>query len=350
MTHAPSMRPAPGSPHTLMARFLPRAFAVVGALAIATVPTASQDAELRNPIVVPVTTQAPPYSTQAIWFAFSAGDTVSEEYRLRYAGRACEVTESFLRRERLDICRALGLTPWLRVPSGTSDSSIAVRAAEFADSLSEHVWGEHRVLVVAVVGAASTARYVPIPASRTPTRSETKGVVLIGLPSDSTALSELLLIPAIPYVIGVPVSSLVTDTAGVPHLDPRERHRLRKDSLAVLPRPAKLEFDTQMHGCGSMNCYVAYPVYTAIVEDGSRKVRVYVESIPGEGVLVEQLAEGDSSHAGTEAQRRFIRRLFRPDAHRQSMPFLGAGERRVSSWIRVEWKGQVATVTVPTVP
>ncbi len=116
--------------------------------------------------------------------------------------------------------------------------------------------------------------------------------MLIGIPTDSTALSETQLIPAVPYAIGVPADALKMDSAGEFHIDPRVRHHLGHDSLAVLRLPAKLELDTKIHGCGSMNCDISYPVYTFLLRSGSIDMRVFIESIPGEGVLVEETGGG----------------------------------------------------------
>lgn len=302
------------------------------------------------PLVVPVSRGAAPYDREAIWHAFTAGDTTPPSFRALYPGRACENTDFFLRREAAAVqpCRALVLAPWLDLVGSVPDSILAWRAVSFADS-NENLAavadsaGRVHALVAAVVGDRGAPRLIPLTyRSRHASRPVTvHGVVLTPLANERRGLSEDQLIIALPYVLGLPPQTLYRDQRGTLHLHPDAFGAAAIRSRDVLVGPKTLTLDTEVHSCGSMMCVTPYPVYWARL-DFTPPRGLYLSVRYGEGVLVQvvpPLAYLMSQSPDSVASGEWV--LVTPDGP-GIVPLRSPGAS-----LLVRWRGPVATVGVP---
>jgi hypothetical protein len=305
------------------------------------------------PIVVPVTLGEVPYSSDVLWRAFSDGDTVSEEYRLKYAGRACENVEFFLKRQfsERSQCRALELTPWLRLPHGTSDKAIvatllahidsSLKAAYLKDSLRDFA-----PVIVAVVGRPGPPQLLLNRSTNDSTgpRRQLRSVVFLGLPADSAAITEETFVLALPLALGLPAGSLLRDTEGHLFLHPDARLRLSRDSANTLAVGDTASLDATIYQCGSMSCIAVSHVQRIALPHSSAVL--YLSVRYGEGILLERvgpLASSGASQLGVASQV-FISPSTTPTRlDSMGRVFKNAGD----PYVLITWSKEIARISVP---
>lgn len=308
----------------------------------------SPRAVLRTPVVIPVSIGTPPYSTEVLWRALSAGDPTPERERIEYAGSSCQTTEHFLQREIrwYGECYALFLAPWLIIEPGTPDSAILSRAVLAADT-QRWIYGgkddssQVAALVVAIVGRRGSPQRIPLDyvARRPGDSAVVHQVVLISLPRDSSALREELLVAALPAVLALPDDVLFRGRDGQWHLDAEIGARISDDPVEALPLDSTLTIPTGFDECGDLTCVAASPVYGWTSPPAGDAERWIVEAIYGEGLRIERRSVDGGTRSRDQARPvgRRQRWQLRPG---DGITTVGSRHLRAS----VRWAGEVAFV------
>lgn len=303
-----------------------------------------------TPIVVPVTLGAPPYGIEAIWRAFSVGDTTPDSTRSRYRGRPCEETDFFLRRA-LGACRPMMLTPWLQVRSALADSVLARSVMDHVDRTlsARERWDTNwyiSTVVAVVVGRTGQPARVPVryPVTSYGHRVERQAVVVAGIPRDSEALEESQFVPALPLALGVPAHALLKDRRNRWFFHPDAiRREIAFAPVRYLQRGDTMRWDTGIHSCGDIGCMVVYPPQILRLE----RARAQLEFSPDydKGMVIVRVpplaGPRDSSDSSYDS------RLWSPSDGSVFLDDRGfaTGDSTVAI-ATLRWEGQVATLRV----
>jgi len=298
---------------------------------------------LPEPLIVPVAGVVIPYSPDAIWRAIASGDTLPLRDRWRFNGGACVNEPFFLSRELNPhlACFPAHLTPWLQVePSVFRDSVALLRAVihhipdryplrGFADNAGV----VHAILVASPLlrGRQRIIRFDTLLVTRGDT-VRLQSLVLIPLPSDSSRLSERLLIDALPQVFGQPGALLARDPSGAPRIRTDAIVRMGLLKRQRLIRDTVLQLDAMVRACGDMDCIALNPAFAWRAAGDPGNVLWFLRVFPDTGLIVESLDTTANRTSGWMSGFH-TRRVLRPDQ-----------PARVGTMLNVSWDDGVATV------
>ena len=293
--------------------------------------------EAVEPIVVPVTTESPRYSTGAIWRVFSAGDTTMIR---------CLASGFFLRRA-LGSCEPMVLTSWLQLPPGLSDSVIAravldhVDSTVAADAAADSGWSVPAVIGL-LAGRSGQPAGVRLDCFTTSygQRFKRQVVVLAGIPNDSSALRERQYIVTLPAALGLRGNALLTDRAGQFFFHP--------EAIGGPNRPAQflqhgdsVEWDTEVYECGDIACIVvADTIGRRVLKLPQARAELYFWPDHGSGVAVLRVP----FFTGSDVRNAFYdRRLVSPSPQATFFDSLGLiTSDSLTAKALIRWNGKRA--------
>jgi hypothetical protein len=252
-------------------------------------------------------------------------------------------------------CRALDLRPWLTIGNGVPDSAIAEAAVVFADSMTDLYWdadstGEINAIVVALVGYEGPVRRIALNYSARGSQRPVTigGAVIVGLPSDSSHVTDRTLALAMPYVVGLPPTALVEDETGQLHLHPEARLRLWPDTVEVVSGPRTLHIDTEVHSCGSLACIVASPIYRLDPHQRAAGEAVYISPRYDRGVLLEAVRPFNAEVDGSSTPIARARWLMATPEGGDVTFALSSTKGGESRSLLLSWHGRLAEIQIPS--